>query len=87
MNYSNPDHRRSDGRTCDRDSEFRPCDNIFTFEINVGDGWAQRKQFGPYGNEDDDNITFGDRLKGEDSDNPLVFTGGSSVNNVRDLGL
>ncbi len=86
MNYSNPDHRKSDGSPCDGGSGFQPCDNIFTFEINVGDGWAQRMRFGPYGNEDDDNITFGDRLKG-DLDNPLVFTGGSSDSDVRDLGL
>ncbi len=69
VNYSNPDHRLRDGRRCDKDSN---CDNIFSFEINVGDGWVQPQETGIYWNND--NITFGDTLI-DGRANPLVFTG------------
>ncbi len=69
VSYSNPDHRKSDGRPCDGDTN---CDNIFSFEIDVGDGWEQPQETGPYWNND--NIRFRGTLRGGRA-NPLVFTG------------
>ncbi len=69
VSYSNPDHRLSDGGHCDSTSD---CDNIFSFKIDVGDGWEQPQETRRYWNND--NITFGDTLRGGRA-NPLVFTG------------
>ncbi len=69
VSYSNPDHRLSDGSACDATTI---CDNIFFFEIDVGDGWEQPQETGTYWNND--NIIFGDTLRGGRA-NPLVFTG------------
>ncbi len=69
VSYSNPEHRESDGSRCDSSSR---CDNVFSFEIDVGNGWVQPQETGTYKNND--NIIFGDTLKGG-SVNPLVFTG------------
>ncbi len=68
VNYSNPDHRKSNGGHCDSNSN---CDNVFSFEIDVGDGWEQPQETGTYWNND--NIIFGDTLIGGRA-NPLVFT-------------
>ncbi len=70
LSYSNPTHRRSNGDHCDSTNSL--CDNIFTFELDVGNGLEQLLQTGVYWNNDD--ITFGDTLGGG-LDNPLVFTG------------
>ncbi len=70
VNYSNPDHRLRDGGRCDKSNIN--CDNIFSFEIDVGDGWEQPQETGTYRNND--NIIFGDTLRGGRA-NPLVFTG------------
>ncbi len=69
VSYSNPGHRKSDGGRCDNSGS---CDNVFSFEIDVGDGWEQLQETERYRN--DDNITFGDTLIGGRA-NPLVFTG------------
>ncbi len=69
VSYSNPDHRLRGGGRCDRDSN---CDNVFSFEINVGDGWEQPQETGIYWNND--NIIFVHTLRGGRA-NPLVFTG------------
>ncbi len=69
VNYSNPDHRKSDGGRCDNSGS---CDNVFYFEIDVGDGWEQPQETGTYWNID--NIIFRNTLIG-DRANPLVFTG------------
>ncbi len=86
VNYSNPTHRRSNGDRCDRGKniKIRPCDNIFTFELDVGNGCRrQQKSTDTYGNKYNDSITFGDTLEGG-LDNPLVFTGsGPWPDNVR----
>ncbi len=70
VNYSNPDHILSDGSTCDKNNV--QCDNVFSFEIDVGDGWVQPQETGTYWNND--NIIFGETLIGGRA-NPLVFTG------------
>ncbi len=74
VNYSNPTHRRSNGDDCDSNTQYSRhlCDNIFTFELDVGNGWEQLMQTGIYWNND--RITFGDTLEGGLA-NPLVFTG------------
>ncbi len=71
VSYSNPDHRLSDGGRCDGPSNN--CDNVFSFEIDVGNGWVQPQETGTYWN-DDNIIIFGDTLIGGRA-NPLVFTG------------
>ncbi len=71
MSYSNPTHRRYNGDHCDG-GHNHDCDNIFVFQLDVGNGWEQVTQTGIYRNNDD--ITFGDTLEGG-LDNPLVFTG------------
>ncbi len=71
VSYSNPGHRLSDGGHCDF-SESNGCDNVFSFEIDVGDGWVQPQETGTYWNND--NIIFEDTLIGGRA-NPLVFTG------------
>ncbi len=69
VRYSNPDHRLRDGGRCKRSGS---CDNIFSFEIDVGDGWEQPQETGTYWNND--TFMFGDTLTGGKA-NPLVFTG------------
>ncbi len=69
VNYSNPTHRRSNGDDCDYYGNH-VCDNIFTFQLDVGNGWEQLMQTGIYWNND--RITFGDTLEGGLA-NPLVF--------------
>ncbi len=71
VSYSNPTHRRSNGAHCDG-GNMHLCDNIFIFQLDVGNGWEQLMRTGIYWNNDD--ITFGDTLEGG-LDNPLVFTG------------
>ncbi len=72
MNYSNPAHRRSNGDHCDDGRDHHDCDNIFMFQLDVGNGWEQVTYTGAY--TDNDDITFGDTLVGG-LDNPLVFNG------------
>ncbi len=68
VSYSNPTHRRSNGDHCDS-YQYRVCDNIFTFKLNVGNGWEQQVQTRTYWS---DKITFEDTLSGGLA-NPLKF--------------
>lgn len=80
VNYSNPSHVRSDGSLCDHGADTPCCDNVFTFQVDIGRGLDQLKQTQAY--IDRDEIVF-DSLLGPALKNPLIFqTGGPWQSNV-----